>query len=585
MFGIYARRYDDNGNKAGAEFQVNTYTSNSQSEPSITALADGGFVVTWQSDGQDGSNYGIYAQRYDADGGVNGAEFRVNTHTSDYQNSPSITTLSDDGFVISWMSYHEDIDGDGSADSYGIYAQRYDSSGNKLGTEFHVNTYTSGYQSNSSIIALEDGGFVITWQSSYSQDDIFAQRYDASGNKVGDEFQANAYTLSYQSNSSIADLDDGGFIITWSGRNSHGSHDSSGIWAQRYDASGNNVGDEFQVNTYTLSYQSNSSITALDDGGFIITWQSYKQDGSFWGYSIYAQRYDSEGKPLGIVTLNAVITGTISDDILLGTTGIDSIITLEGADVVSALAGNDTITLTADSVWGAGYAALNVSNDASVGTHQKIDLAGLNRFSDVIDGGADVDTINLTDGNDAFFIDDAYSAHHNSLSLTSTTQGIDSIARITNLEVINAGEGNDIVDLTSTNFILAQAVKINGEAGNDVLWGSNGNDTINGGDGNDTIFGGTGSDTLTGSTGSDTFQFTATAGSDVITDFDVSGDAIELYYRTQDNHTNSDLNLTNGILTWDVDSTSNDVVIDLSASVNSSDLVDLDTLITFVEIV
>ena len=103
--------------------------------------------------------------------------------------------------------------------------------------------------------------------------------------------------------------------------------------------------------------------------------------------------------------------------------------------------------------------------------------------------------------------------------MTSTTQGIDSIARITNLEVINAGEGNDIVDLTSTNFILAQAVKINGEAGNDVLWGSNGNDTINGGDGNDTIFGGTGSDTLTGSTGSDTFQFTATAGSDVITNY------------------------------------------------------------------
>ena len=72
---------------------------------------------------------------------------------------------------------------------------------------------------------------------------------------------------------------------------------------------------------------------------------------------------------------------------------------------------------------------------------------------------------------------------------------------------------------------------------------------------------------------------------DIITDFDVNEDAIELYYRTQDNHTNSDLNLTNGILTWDVDSTSNDVVIDLSATTNSSDLNDLDALITFVEIV
>jgi hypothetical protein len=291
-----------------------------------------------------------------------------------------------------------------------------------------------------------------------------------------------------------------------------------------------------------------------------------------------------------ILTINEITTineiaGTAYDDILNGTAGIDNISTLEGADTVSALASDDVITLAADGVYGKGYVAMNVSNDSSVGTGEKIALNGLNLFSDVIDGGPDIDTVNLTDGNDAFFIDDVYSLHHSSLTLTSTTQGIDSIARIVNLEVINAGAGNDIVDLTSTNFILAQAVEINGEAGNDVLWGSNGNDTINGGDGDDVLFGGTGSDTLTGDAGSDTFQFTATAGNDIITDFNTSGDTIKLYYRAEDNHTNADLSLASGILTWDVDSTSNDVVIDLSATTNSSDLIDLDALITFVEIV
>ena len=128
-------------------------------------------------------------------------------------------------------------------------------------------------------------------------------------------------------------------------------------------------------------------------------------------------------------------------------------------------------------------------------------------------------------------------------------------------------------------------VTINGEAGNDILWGSNGDDIINGGDGDDTIFGGTGSDTLTGGIGDDVFQFTATAGSDIITDFGVGGDTIQLYYRAEDSHTNADLSLANGILTWNVDTTNDDVLIDLSASINSSDLNDLDTLITFVEIV
>ena len=69
---------------ASGEFQVNTYTTSNQTTPCIAALNDGGFVVTWQSLGQDGDGDGIYAQRYDVNGDVNGAEFQVNTYTTDY---------------------------------------------------------------------------------------------------------------------------------------------------------------------------------------------------------------------------------------------------------------------------------------------------------------------------------------------------------------------------------------------------------------------------------------------------------------------------------------------------------------------
>jgi len=290
-----------------------------------------------------------------------------------------------------------------------------------------------------------------------------------------------------------------------------------------------------------------------------------------------------------------VINATESDDFVFGSNnannelnagaGNDYIFSSGGDDIVNAGSGNDNMILATGDIWGAGYVAKNVNNDASVGTGQTVNLSGYNKFSDVIDGGDDTDTISLTSGNDAFFIDDVYSDHHSSLILSSTAQGTDSIARITNLEVINAGDGNDIVDLTSTNFILANAIEINGGTGDDVLWGSNGNDTINGGDGNDTIFGGTGNDTLTGGNGNDIFQFTATAGSDVITDLIKADDSIELYFRDVDNNTADSLSLDNGVLTWDVDNTNNDVVIDLSASINSSDLADVESIITFVDIV
>jgi len=286
--GIYAQRYDASGNTQGSEFQVNTYTSNGQKSPDITALADGGFVVTWQSYYQDGSSLGIYAQRYDASGNTQGSEFQVNTYTSNHQYNPSTTALADGGFVVTWMSYNQD----GSDD--GIYAQRYDASGNTQGSEFQVNTYTSSGQHSPSITALADGGFVVTWESYYqdgSNSSIYAQRYDASGNTLGSEFQVNTYTSSGQHSPSITALADGGFVVTWQSYNQDG--DSSGIYAQRYDEDGNSVGAEFQVNTYTSNDQYNPSTTALADGGFVVTWESYYQDGS--GFGIYAQRYDVTG--------------------------------------------------------------------------------------------------------------------------------------------------------------------------------------------------------------------------------------------------------------------------------------------------
>ncbi len=571
---VMGQMYDTAGNKLNSEFQLYNYTYAYyfHTNPEVVTLKDGGFVVVWGSYSDSYNNKEIFARIYNDDGGSVRSTFQVNTTTDNTQSGANIASLDNGNFIVIWNSYL-------SSDK----AQTFDKNGNKVGTELEI--------SNGSIVPLDEGNFVVISGSS-------AQLYSSNAQMVGLPFDISESYNSETMPVSIADfnnlfslfdgtgnkvrLNDGSFVAVWSAP--YGDWDDD-IFVQRYDVNNNKVGDVIKVNTHTSSQQKSPDITALNDGGFIVHWESHNQDGDAnGGYGIYSRRFDSEGNPLGAVIIIHDITGTISDDTIQGTVDVDNIAPLEGADVVSALAGNDTITLTADSVWGAGYFAKNMSITPSVGTDEMIALSGLNRFTDVIDGGADIDTINLTDGNDAFFIDDVHSAHHSSLALTSTTQGIDSIARITNLEVINAGEGNDIVDLTSTNFVLAEAIEINGEAGNDVLWGSNGNDTINGGDGDDVLFGGTGSDTLTGGVGSDTFQFTATAGSDVITDFEVNNDSIQLYFRAEDNHSNTDLYFTNGVLTWYSGSEFGNVSMSLNATTTSSDLADLSPLITFVEI-
>ena len=297
--GIYAQRYNAAGEAQGPEFQVNTYTTSSQFGPSIAMDGDGDFVIAWTSGdffgdlgnpGQDGDGFGTYAQRYNATGVAQGPEFRINTFTTGSQRGPSIAMDNDGDFVITWGSYQDGSD-------YGIYAQRYNASGVVQGEEFQVNTYTIRDQDSPSIAMDSDGDFVITWESvesvgysdgvSYSEFGIYAQRYNAAGKTQGSEFLVNTYTTNSQSFPSIAMDSDGDFVITWYGYGQDGP--GYDVYAQRYNAAGEVQGTEFRVNTYTIGLQSSPSIAMDNNGDFVIAWVSLGQDGD--GFGIFAQRY------------------------------------------------------------------------------------------------------------------------------------------------------------------------------------------------------------------------------------------------------------------------------------------------------
>lgn len=232
--------------KLGSEFQVNTETDHSQSAPSVAALSGGGFVVTWQSNDQDGGDDGIYGQRYNNQGMAVGSEFLINSHTPLDQNHPSAAGLSDGGFVVTWTSFGQD------GSDQGVYGQRYDSQGAPVGMEFPINSYKTGPQQNSSVTGLSDGGFVVTWES-FAQDGsaygVFGQRYDNQGMTVGSEFPVNSHTPGNQLSASVTGLSDGGFVVTWESYLQDG--DNFGVHGQLYDDQGMTVGSEFPINSFT----------------------------------------------------------------------------------------------------------------------------------------------------------------------------------------------------------------------------------------------------------------------------------------------------------------------------------------------
>ena len=211
--------------------------------------------------------------------------------------------------------------------------------------------------------------------------------------------------------------------------------------------------------------------------------------------------------------------------------GDDTISLTSSAGRILGGSGNDTIALAGNGTYGSGFAAGNISSSLQTGTEERISLNGKTRFEDVMDGGADVDTVILTDASDAFFLHDSFSGFHSSLTLSNDYEGRSGTARIENIENINAGAGDDIIDLTSPDYSLAgQNITVNGGEGSDTLWGSDADETLIGGTDNDVLFGGAGVNELIGGSGADEFQFTKTSTHDTIDDFSISdGDTLKFF--------------------------------------------------------
>ena len=149
------------------------------------------------------------------------------------------------------------------------------------------------------------------------------------------------------------------------------------------------------------------------------------------------------------------LSGKDGNDTLFGGAGNDSLDSGAGDDVLNGGSGNDTLSLSADGLYSYKNHAQNATSEFQIGTRELVRLKGKNKISDVIDGGENIDTIVLTDGSDAFFLHDSFSGFHSSLTLVEDYDGRLGAARIANIENINSGLGDDIVDLTSPDYSLA----------------------------------------------------------------------------------------------------------------------------------
>ena len=195
----------------------------------------------------------------------------------------------------------------------------------------------------------------------------------------------------------------------------------------------------------------------------------------------------------------------------------------------------DVFFTASDGGWGSGYFAEHhgILNDWT-GTNERISLVGKNKISDIFSGSEDSNVLLLTDdaNGDALFVDDIFTALPCELS--------EQQARLSQIEEIRAGAGNDIIDLTSQRFTYqCDNMAVFGGEGNDTIWansgtnilfGDAGDDRLVGGNGSDVLIGGSGNDRMHGGGGDDIFTFGGSWGNDTVEQLD--GGIVILWFET-----------------------------------------------------
>ncbi|WP_068303766.1 calcium-binding protein [Kordiimonas lacus] len=597
---IYAQRFSLEGERLGEEFVVHDDLQGQQVQPVLVALDDGGFMVLWADDLADGSGRGIAGRTFDENGGATSEIFLVNQHTDNSQAVPAATKLEDGSIAVVWQSLDPAV----NRDEWGIALRLIDQQGNPVTGESRVNDITETLQVVPTVAPLADGGFVVVWESrvadgvgnfGYADHDVKARVFDASGDAVSDEIAVAQNTENSQARTSVVGLEDGGFVVVWRSFDQEVDGDGAAIAARQFSASGDPVDGEFRVNVAGESDQRYPNSAILADGSIAVAWQNLRGSN---GIEISARILvpDQNGE---YAYIDRLIAGTEADDTLSGSDNAERLLGETGDDVLSGGNGDDTVeggdgndrldgglgndllkagdhddTLRgadgADTLLGGGgndqlWAGAGDTGDDVMNGGEGKDIIGGGAGNDKLVGGTGADIVFGGSGDDTLIggasknstetaANQLWSGGGNDLIYGGG--GRDALGGGDNNDEIHGGGGNDVIYAGKTG-----ADSLYGDGGNDIIFGGSEDDLIEGGDGadelyggagddvvagdagSDTLYGGGGNDTLTGGAGDDTLRpgdgldmlvFAAGDGADQVDGFTMGDDTLDLSATTTD---------------------------------------------------
>ena len=476
--GIRAQVFNANGTASGDLIDVNATFPLIQSEPSITVLENGRFVVTWTSALVSASGTTDILRRvFNADGSPLTGEQTVNTQIVGDQVNSTVHALSTGGFAVVWDDRESGVT---VGNQTKTFIRFYNGNGTAQGAPVLANTSNAGDPRDISFTELSDGRILMSWSEMQtaapgdgSGASVKARIFNPIAGTFGGTVNVNTTTSNDQSDAQIAALDNGQWVAVWTDNSKLGADTSfEAVRMQVFNAAGQKVGTEILVNSEHQFEQRNPVIAVLSDFRFVVAWEDNSHAGADdQGFSIRSRIYDAR------------ITGVDLD----GNTVADEFQGSNFGDTINGLGGNDRLhggNGIDVLIGGVGFDFLygDAGNDDLKGGDGNDRLEG-GTGNDKLDGGLGADTMLGGAGNDVYRVDDL-----GDKVIELANQGTDtvyaSIASYTltaNVEILRfAGSGN----FAGKGNALAN--QIFGGAGNDTFFADAG--------GADKFFGGGGTD-------------------------------------------------------------------------------------------
>ncbi len=410
-----------------------------------------------------------------------------------------------------------DIDGDGDLDLF-IGRGGYYHAGEKF---FFENTGTSaipefaapiinpfgldydGYRASPTFVDIDDDGDQDAFVGEANGNTLFFRNTGTANNPVFAAASTNPFGLidvGYNANPAFVDIDGDGDQDAFVGK-----EDGSTLFFRNTGAANNPVFAAAGTNPFGLidiGLESSPSFADIDNDG--------DQD-AFVG--------ERGGNIIFFVNNGLLLTSTAGNDVLTGTPSLN-----DSATYANATAGITVSLLinTQQNTIGAGRDTL-VDIENLVGSNFNDDLtgnAGHNVLTgragnDILRGWSGADTMIGGLGNDTYLVENV-----GDIVTENLNQGTDTVSsRLTYTLPANV----ERLILTGTSAINGTG---NGLA--NVITGNSAANQLNGGSGNDTLDGGLGNNRLTGGNGNDIFKFTTKNHVDIIADYNVANDTMQL---------------------------------------------------------